>query len=91
MKSKMPRGANKHIIYIVRCADSTYYTGYTTDLHRRLTEHNQGKGARYTRGRLPVKLVYKEEYKTKSAAMKREYEIKQLTRKGKEEIINNIG
>ena len=76
-----------HYVYIVECKDRTYYTGYTTDIKRRVKEHNQGIGAKYTRGRTPVKLIYFEQKNTKSKAMKREYEIKQLTRKEKEGLI----
>lgn len=83
----MARKSNSHITYIIRCSDGTYYTGYTTELDRRLTEHNEGKGAKYTKGRSPVELVYKEKHNTKRAAMKREYEIKQLTRDEKERVI----
>lgn len=68
----------KSFIYIARCKDGTLYTGYTTDLKEREKKHNEGVGARYTRGRGPVKIVYSEEFETKSEAMKREYEIKQL-------------
>ena len=78
-----------NFVYIVKCSDNTLYTGYTTDLERRIKEHNEGKGAKYTRGRTPVELVYYEEKKTKSLAMKREYEIKQLNREEKEELIKN--
>lgn len=67
-------------IYIVKCNDDTLYTGWTTDLKRRIKCHNSGKGAKYTRCRLPVELVYFEEYEDKSTALKREYEIKQLSR-----------
>ncbi|MFW5972023.1 MAG: GIY-YIG nuclease family protein [Bacillota bacterium] len=80
---------NKHYTYILQCADGTYYTGYTTDLERRVKEHNDGTGAKYTRGRLPVVIVYYEKYKTKSKAMKRECEIKSLSRKEKEDIIKS--
>lgn len=73
--------------YIVECKDNTYYTGYTCNIEKRIKAHNEGKGAKYTRCRLPVKLVYKEEQSTKSEAMKREYAIKQLTRKQKESLI----
>ena len=71
---------------MVECDDNTYYTGYTNDLEHRIKKHNQGKGAKYTRGRTPVNLVYKEEYDSQSKAMRREYEIKKLTRKEKEEL-----
>lgn len=78
----------KHYVYIVKCNDNTLYTGYTVDLARRIKEHNEGRGAKYTRGRLPVKLKYFEEYGVKSRAMKREYEIKQLTRPQKDDLIS---
>lgn len=73
--------------YILKCADGTYYTGWTTDLEKRLKVHNKGTGAKYTKARLPVSLVYHEEYESKSEAMKREYAIKQMTRKEKELLI----
>lgn len=76
-------------VYILKCSDDTLYTGYTTELKRRIKEHNDGKGAKYTRGRTPVELVYYEKKKSKSSAMKREYEIKQLNRKEKIELIEN--
>lgn len=73
--------------YIVKCSDNTLYTGWTTDLKRRLAAHNSGKGAKYTRSRLPVTLVYYEEHMTKQDAMRREYAIKQLSRPAKEALI----
>lgn len=69
--------------YILRCSDDTLYTGWTNDLPKRLKTHNAGKGARYTRGRLPVKLVYYETFATKKEAMQREAQIKKLSRKQK--------
>ena len=81
----------KYYTYILRCADDTFYTGYTTDVERRLAEHNRGLGARYTRGRLPVSLVYHEEYRSRSAAMKREYRIKKLSHREKKELIKGQG
>jgi putative endonuclease len=74
-------------VYILKCSDGSYYTGWTNNLERRLQAHNSGRGAKYTSGRLPVKLVYSEAYQSKSEAMKREYEIKQLPRSEKEKII----
>ena len=74
-------------VYILRCHDQTYYTGYTTDLTRRVDQHNQGIASRYTRGRRPVELVYSEEMPTKSLALKREIEIKKLKRHQKEKLI----
>lgn len=76
-----------YYVYIVKCSDNTLYTGYTNDLKKRLAAHNSGKGAKYTKSRLPVKMVYSEEYEEKSEAMKREYAIKKLTRKQKEKLI----
>lgn len=73
--------------YIVECADRSLYTGYTTDVKARIRKHNSGKGAKYTRSRLPVKLVYYEEYETKHEAMSREYYIKQMPRKSKLDLI----
>ena len=70
-------------IYILRCADGTLYTGSTTDLSRRLAAHNAGKGAKYTRSRRPVVMVYHEELESWSAALRREAAIKKLTRKEK--------
>jgi putative endonuclease len=75
-------------VYILKCSDGTLYTGYTNDLKNRLMVHNSGKGAKYTRGRLPVKIVYFEIFKTKSEATKREYYIKQLSRVKKLKLID---
>lgn len=77
-----------YYVYILNCKDDTLYCGYTDDINKRLEVHNSGKGAKYTKSRLPVKLVYKEEFDTKVEAMKREYAIKQLTRKEKLLLIN---
>lgn len=73
--------------YIVECRDGTLYTGWTTDLEKRIKAHNTGKGAKYTKNRAPVRLVYYEEYETKQEALKREYAIKQLSRRDKLELI----
>lgn len=67
-------------VYILRCADGTLYTGITDDTQRRLAAHNSGKGAKYTRGRRPVQLVYREPCPDKSAALRREIAVKRLTR-----------
>ncbi len=69
--------------YIVECGDGSLYTGWTNHLEERMKSHNEGKGAKYTRSRLPVRLVHYEEHATKQEAMKREYAIKQLTRTDK--------
>jgi len=74
-------------VYIVKCTDNTLYTGTTTDISRRITEHNRKKGGGCTRGRLPVELVYKEPHETKSQALKREHQIKCWSRKKKIALI----
>ena len=73
--------------YIVKCSDGTFYTGWTNDLTRRMEAHNQGRGAKYTKARRPVTLIYYETFETKEEAMKRQYAIKRLSRKEKEELI----
>jgi putative endonuclease len=75
--------------YIVECADGTYYTGWSTDPERRLRRHNQGSGARYTRTRRPVRLVYVEEQPDRSSAMRRELQIKRLKREAKKKLIRS--
>lgn len=67
-------------VYILRCADGTLYTGWTNDLDKRVETHNKGKGAKYTRARLPVELVYFETFSTPREAQSREYQVKRLTR-----------
>lgn len=74
-------------VYILKCADGTLYTGWTNDLEKRIETHNSGNGAKYTRSRLPVELVYHEEFESKSDALKREHEIKKLSREQKLELI----
>ena len=76
-----------YYVYIVQCSDNTYYTGYTTDVTKRVQAHNEKKGAKYTRSRTPVTLVYQEASETKSLALRREAAIKRLTRKEKERLI----
>ena len=76
-----------HYVYVLECADGTYYTGYTTDVERRVAEHDAGEGAKYTRGRTPVELRYTERYDSRSAAMSREHEIKSLSRGAKERLV----
>lgn len=77
----------KHYVYLVECRDKTFYIGYTVDLENRIKVHNQGNGAKYTRGRRPVKLLYHEEFQDKSNALRREIALKKLTRKQKEKLI----
>jgi len=74
--------------YIVKCADGSYYTGWTTDTERRVKQHNAGQGARYTRARRPVKLVYVENQPDRASAMQREYAIKKFSRAQKKALIN---
>ena len=73
--------------YILKCKDETLYTGWTNDIEKRLEAHNAGKGAKYTRSRRPVELVYLEQFETKEEAMRREWEIKQLSRTEKWKLI----
>ena len=73
--------------YILRCGDGSLYTGWTNDLDHRVQMHNEGKGAKYTKGRGPVELVNHEIFETKEEAMRREYEIKQMSRSEKEQLI----
>ena len=73
--------------YILECKDGTYYTGWTNNLEKRLKDHNEGRGAKYTKARLPVSLIYYEEFQTKEEAMRREYAIKHMTRSEKDNLI----
>lgn len=76
----------KHYAYMVRCADNTIYSGYAVDPYKRVEVHNSGKGAKYTRARLPVELIYYEEFDNKSDALKREHSLKKLTKSQKEAL-----
>ena len=76
----------KWYLYILRCGDGTLYTGITTDVEKRLAAHRAGKGAKYTRGRGPLELVYREQLPDHSAALKREHEVKTLPRQEKEKL-----
>ena len=84
----MSEQKDKNYTYIVECSDGTLYTGWTNDIEKRLKAHNEGKGAKYTRGRGPLELVYLEVHDTKSEAMSREARIKRLT---KREKLNLLG
>ncbi|MFR7989336.1 MAG: GIY-YIG nuclease family protein [Anaerovoracaceae bacterium] len=77
--------------YMVRCADGSLYTGWTTDLEKRVKCHNSGRGAKYTRSRRPVRLVYAEQFETREAALRREAEIKRLSKGKKEMLVKNGG
>jgi putative endonuclease len=93
MKSKKGRSKKTikredgFFVYIVRCRDGAYYTGYTNDLESRITLHNRGDGAKYLKSKLPVKLVYAKEYRYYKNALRRERNIKKMTRRQKEELI----
>ncbi len=78
-----------HFVYIVKCADDTLYTGWTLDVHRRVKQHNAGRGARYTRTRRPVQLIYVEEVESRRVAMQREIQIKRLNRASKTRLIKS--
>ncbi len=79
------------VVYILRCADDTLYTGITNDLERRIAAHDEGKGAKYTRGRGPLELIFSEARPDKSSALKRELEIKALTREDKLQLAHKSG
>jgi putative endonuclease len=78
-----------YYVYLLRCKDGTLYTGITNDLKRRLIMHNRGKASRYTRVRLPVEMVYTEVCSNKSAALKREYQIKGYKKEEKEKLVHD--
>lgn len=90
---KIMKAVNKkeNITYIVECADHTLYTGWTKDLKKRIEKHNSGEGAKYTRSRRPVRLVYYEVHETREEAMRREYVIKKMTRAEKQALIMEKG
>ncbi|MGG7079317.1 GIY-YIG nuclease family protein [Clostridium sardiniense] len=77
-------------VYIIRCKDKSLYTGWTNNLERRFRAHQEGKGAKYTKGRGPLELVYFEEFEEKIKAMKREYEVKKMSREEKLKMIKNF-
>lgn len=76
-------------VYMIRCKNGALYTGWTTNLERRIKQHNEGTASKYTRANRPVELVYYEESENKGKALKREYEIKQLTKEEKELLVEN--
>lgn len=85
--TKADNNARKNYTYIVKCSDNTLYTGWTNNLENRIAAHNSGNGAKYTKNRRPVSLVYYEIHDTKEAAMKREYAIKKMSRADKDALI----
>ncbi|MGC4379266.1 GIY-YIG nuclease family protein [Fictibacillus sp. Mic-4] len=78
---------SNYFVYILQCKDGTYYTGYTNNVEKRVMMHQAGKGAKYTRGRTPVKLVFQKRFPTKEEAMSAEYQIKRFSREQKELLI----
>ncbi|MFS0645369.1 GIY-YIG nuclease family protein [Siminovitchia sp. 179-K 8D1 HS] len=78
---------NKHYFYVLQCSDGSYYGGYTVDPERRLAEHNGGKGAKYTRARLPANMIHLEEFGDKGEALRAEYAFKRLSRHQKEQFL----
>ena len=80
----MEQDKGNHIFYVLECKDGSYYAGYTNDLVKRMKKHNEGKGAKYTRARKPVRCIYYELFESKEEAMRAEYAFKQLSRKQKE-------
>lgn len=78
-----------YYVYILKCGDGSFYCGYTIDVEKRFEKHKSGKGAKYTRSRLPLEIVYIEEFETKSEALKRECSIKAMTRAQKEKLVEN--
>ena len=79
-----------HFVYIVRCVDCTLYTGYARDPSIRMRTHNSGRGAKYTAGRRPVRLVYQQAFRSMGRALAREYAVKQLTRKQREALVLSV-
>ena len=88
-KEKSPRSSRRErwFLYILECSDGTFYTGITKNIERRLKAHNEGKGATFTRVRRPVKVIYQEKLKSRAQALIREYAVKALPRKKKEELV----
>ncbi|MBU2540872.1 MAG: GIY-YIG nuclease family protein [Candidatus Omnitrophica bacterium] len=87
-KTRRFKREGKFYVYILKCKSGTYYTGYTNNLENRIKEHNDGKGAKYTRDRRPVKLVWSREYKYFKKAFLEEKRIKKLTREQKKELVD---
>jgi predicted GIY-YIG superfamily endonuclease len=87
MKQRFAKKKMGWSLYVLKCKDGTYYTGITNDLSRRVKQHNEGTASRYTRSRGPVKVIFQEPCRGKSSALKKEYAVKSLTRKMKEEYM----
>ena len=83
--------SKQYCVYILECADGSFYTGYTVDLEKRLSAHRAGKGAKYTKGRQPLTVIYEESFADKSEALRREYAIKQLSKLQKKSLVESRG
>ena len=88
---KRKKKAAAWLLYVLKCRDNTLYTGITLDVARRIQQHNSGTASRYTRSRLPVKLIFSEPCRNRSQALKKEYAMKRLSRKKKEEYLGDNG
>jgi len=88
---KRKKKASAWVLYVLKCRDNTLYTGITSDISRRINQHNNGTASRYTRSRLPVKLIFSEPCRNRSQALKKEYAMKQLSRKEKNAYISDHG
>jgi putative endonuclease len=88
VEGAIPEVAQEHFVYVLECSGGELYTGYATDPNQRVKLHNRGIASKFTRSKLPVKLVHLERYSSKSSALKREWEIKNLTRREKLEMIS---
>ena len=89
MKLRLAKEKKGWSLYVLKCSDGAFYTGITNDLTRRLKQHNEGTASRYTRSRLPVRVIFQEQCRSKSHALKKEIALKSMTRKKKEEYINS--
>lgn len=89
-EKEIPKKTTNWFVYILRCADDSLYTGITTDLNQRCEQHNAGTASRYTRSRLPVAMVYHEKQDNRRMTLKRELEIKAMSRTAKESLINSL-
>ena len=87
MKNILTKVSELNYTYFLKCKDGTYYTGWTNNLEKRQKDHNEGRGAKYTKARLPVSLIFYEKFQTKEEVIRRGYAIKHMTRSGKEHLI----
>ena len=90
MTNRSPKRSSRYFVYILRCADGSYYTGYTSNLAKRVALHNRGGGSKYVRSKLPAKLIFKKKYRYYKNALNEERRIKTLSRKRKNDLIHSI-